>query len=290
MPISKHILIARCSLAASTLLAVAASCTPPNGSGPDVQPNTTQVQSVRETAQAITPEAQASQFNLNTTPAGVPSQAGNLAATTTALAATMAALVDPAGTPTVQPVAAADAATVINTYAQEVLGLSVTIIQAGGLTTDLTRQLNLSEAGTSAQSATADVALESYGALLANGVGTVSYGSGTLSGDVNVDLNASSLGAFSLRGGPNMPSAEAEALALVLQTFPGLSDRTYTAQTVAQGFAWLAEGQVSGFDVQTRQATLVAERVLIGVIPTGRTGALVYAVVGKGDFAANVQP
>jgi hypothetical protein len=134
------------------------------------------------------------------------------------------------------------------------------------------------------------VAVQTYAALLQGGAGSVSYGSGSVAGDVTVDINSASLGAFSFESGSPVPGSEAEALTLVLQTFPGLSNRTFTAISTSQGFAWVAEGQVPGFDLQTLQATLIAEKVQIGVVPNGARRSSVYAVVGKGSFAATLTP
>ncbi len=183
----------------------------------------------------------------------------------------------------------AEASAVINQYANDVLGIAVTIIKAGGLTTDVDRQINLSEAGEAAQTGSVDMAVETYAALLQGGAGSVSYGSGTATGDLSVDISGASLGAFSFDHDGAVTN-EAEALALALQTFPGLNTRVFTAYPVAKGFAWMAEGDVPGFDFQTMMASMVAEKVLIGVTPVGARKSSVYAVVGKGSFAAQVTP
>jgi hypothetical protein len=183
----------------------------------------------------------------------------------------------------------ADASAVINQYASDVLGISVTILKAGGLTTDVNRQINLSPEGEAAQSGSAKMAVATYGALLQGGAASVSYGSGTATGDISVDISGASLGAFSFDHDGAVTN-EAEALALVLQTFPGLNTRTFTPSPTTKGFAWVAEGDVPGFDFKTMQASLVAEKVLIGVTPVGARKSSVYAVVGKGNFAAQVTP
>lgn len=220
------------------------------------------------------------------TPAAVASQVSTAIALATEVAPTLVAAASEI--PPATRISDAEAATTITTYGQDVLGYSATILRAGGMTADVERVLNAS-AGGEAQSTVAQLAVQSVAALLNEGAASVSYGSGVTAGDLNVDINASSLGVFSIiRTGP-LPAADA-ALAAVLQVYPNLSNRTFTPQATTRGFAWLAEGQTSGFDPQTRAATMVAEKVLVGVVPLGAAQYVLYAVVGKGDFAAQVQP
>jgi hypothetical protein len=185
---------------------------------------------------------------------------------------------------------AAEASSAISTYAQQVLGVPVTILQAGGLTGEIQHLIKLPAAGDAAQSATAKVAAKTYGAVLSNGAASVSYGSGSVSGDLTVDINAASLGAFSVDGGAS-PRNQADALALALKTFPALAGQSFTPYPTSQGYAWIAVGQVPGYDAKTKQPTLVAQAALLSVVPAIVVQhALVSAVVGKGDFAANLKP
>jgi hypothetical protein len=236
---------------------------------------------IRGTAQAFEATLNAASTETQPTLAAAATQAAGLAATAQAAFTTI--------TPPAL-VGEVEASTVITQYAQQVLGITVTIVHAGGLTNDIDRQINLSPEGDTAQSGTAQVAVQTYAALLQGGAGSVSYGSGAIAGDITVDINSASLGAFSFESGSPVPESEADALALVLQTFPGLSQRTFTATPSAQGFAWVAEGQVPGFDLQTLQATLIAEKVQIGIAPNGARRSSIYAVVGKGSFAATLVP
>ncbi len=201
-----------------------------------------------------------------------------------ATAATAAAQITP---PEVADEAAATAA--ITTFAQEVLGISVKIIKAGGLTADIQRMIKLPEVGDAAQGAGTKAAVETYGAILNGGAASVSYGSGTISGDLTIDINSSSLGAFSFDG-PAVPRNRAAALALAKKTYPGITDRTFTAFPVTQGYAWVAEGHAPGFDPVTGEATLVAEAILLAVSPGIPLRSAISVVVGKGDFAGQVIP
>ena len=221
-------------------------------------------------------------------------QASQLAPTEKALATAAVAAVNAAATAAAQitPPAVTDpaeASAAVTTYAQQVLGISVTIIQAGGLTGEIQRLIKLPSAGDAAQAATAKVAARSYGAILNNGAASVSYGSGSVSGDLTVEINAASLGAFSLDGGAS-PKNQADALALAQQTFPALAGQSFTPYPATQGYAWIAIGQAPGYDRATKKPALVAQAALLSVVPAVVVQhSLVSAVVGKGDFASSIK-
>jgi hypothetical protein len=261
--------------------------------GPGPSPN-----DIGGTAQSLAQTAAAGGQQAGTAAAGaaatLAAKATEMAPTTNALAtkainavataATAAAQVTP---PDVADEAAATAA--ITQYAEDVLGISVNIIKAGGLTADIQRMLKLPQAGDAAQDAATKAAVETYAALLDRGAASVSYGSGTVAGDLTIDINSSSVGAFSFDAG-TVPGSRAEALELAKQTFPGIADRSFTAFPVQQGYAWLAQGNVPGYDRATGQASLVAEAVLLAVTPGIPLRSAVSVVVGKGDFAGQVAP
>ena len=257
------------------------------------------------TAQALAQTAQAAGAQAGTAVAHLPATATALAATLAAGAtqlaptekaleteavnaaqgaATAAAQFTPPAT--VDP---AESSAAITAYAQQMLGISVSIIKAGGLTDEIQHLIQLPSAGSNAQAATAKVAARSYGAILSNGAASVSYGSGNVSGDLSVDINAASLGAFSVDGGAS-PRNQAEALALALKTFPALAGQNYIPYPTTQGYSWIGGGQVSGFDSSTKKPAMVAQAELISVVPAVVVQhALVSAVVGKGDFAGSIK-
>jgi hypothetical protein len=191
-----------------------------------------------------------------------------------------------AGTAVADP---AQASAAITAYAQQVLGISVTIVKAGGLTGDIQHLIVLPQGGSTAQAATAKVAAQTYGAIINGGAASVSYGSGALSGDLNVDINSASLGAFTLDASAG-PQSAAEALQVALQTFPALAGQSYTSFPVTQGYAWFAQGNVQGYNKNTKQPGLVAQAMLLSVVPLVLRHTLVSVVVGKGDFASNLIP
>ena len=205
---------------------------------------------------------------------------GDVAATAQFIATTVPTVA--AKLTAVSPLSATE---VIQTYTEKILGVSITPLYAGGVSGEVQRGLTLPAEGGTAVSTAAGMALVTYGAVLPQGVASVSYGSGELNGDVSIDVQAASLGAVVFTLPQAMPRSEDEALTLVKTSYPLLGDRNYTSYSVAEGYAWVASGDVPGFDCKIWTATLVAERVLVGVSPMGARRIANYAVVGRGDFA-----
>jgi hypothetical protein len=233
------------------------------------------------TAQAIQATLQAVSTENQPTAQAIASQAAAFAATAHA------------GLVTLTPppiVGQAEAAMFVTEYSHQVLGFPIEVTYAGGLTTEVDQHLALPQAGEAAQLQASQLAVRTYAALWPGGAGSVSYGSGTVAGDVTLDINSASLGAFSVERAAPVPATETEALAGVLQTFPGLATRTFNPAPAEHGYAWVAEGQVPGFDLQTLQATLITEKVHIGIVPAGTEKSTLFVVIGKGVFAVQVTP
>jgi hypothetical protein len=213
--------------------------------------------------------------------------ATRIAATATALRATATAVRATLTPPATVPADRARAA--IEEYASRVLGLTVTVKKAGGITGEVTRALTQLPAGSSAQAATAKIAGVSYGATLGNGAATLSYGSGAITGDVTVDVQASSLGVYSLAvtntGALNTDSA----LQLAKTTFPDLASLTYKTYPVSKGYAWYAVSSVSVVDPATRKVTTFVQHVILYVLPGNAGRAMVTATVGRGEFASQLK-
>ena len=92
--------------------------------------------------------------------------------------------------PNLTAVPASDAAVVIQTYAQEMLGISVQVTQARGVSGPLTVAPTLSTAGSQSMQAAVHLAMAAYAGRLSGGVGVVAYGSGQVSGDLTADIEA----------------------------------------------------------------------------------------------------
>lgn len=258
--------------------AVAQTAQAQAGGGGQLDPN-----AIAATAQAI-----AGGFDATAIAATAQAVAGpavtNVAATAQAAAATAGVTVQSTAAP-------ADATTAITSYASSVLGISVNPIYAGGLNAEVQKAMDTSAQTGSTTPSVVEVAVVSYGAVFADGGATLSYGDGTITGDIQVDINTSSLGAYTLVVAGPMPASEADALNFVLANFPGLGGRAYTARSAQQGYAWQYTGQTQGYNRDTKQAELIAEAVVIGVAGSGGRGpragdqVIVYAVVGRGTFA-----
>lgn len=132
--------------------------------------------------------------------------------------------------------------------------------------------------------------MKTYGATLKNGAASLSYGSGTITGDVTVDVQTSSLGVYALIV-PTKAALDANsALALAKTTFPLLAGLTYTPYTVTGDYAWYATGSATTIDPKTREAVTTAQAVLLYILPDRSGQASVTATVGRGQFAASVIP
>lgn len=193
------------------------------------------------------------------------------------------------GTPiAVATIARATAADIVRTYASEMLGIQVEVARAGGLAANIVRDLVLPVEGQEPVEAGVDMAVESYAALLENGVASVSYGSGSVTGDVSADIAWASLGAFSLRA-ESAPADAGQALEMIKQTYPGLANLEYQAVDTQKGYLFRSLTARLTRDPETLQADVVPWAVLAGTV-TGRRGrTFVFAVVGTGEFAATVQ-
>lgn len=176
-----------------------------------------------------------------------------------------------------------EASDAITSYAAQVLGTSVTVLKAGGVTGSFAQTGESAEA----QSYAADLALKTYYGTLRTGAASLSYGSGTVTGDVTLDVQGASLGVYALTLTGADPNADA-ALALALQTYPYLDSFSYTPYTVTGGFAWYAVGYTNGIDLKTKQVTTYAQSVILYVLPLGNNRISVTATVGRGDFASAI--
>lgn len=176
-----------------------------------------------------------------------------------------------------------EASDAILSYAAQVLGTSVTVLKAGGVSGSLAQTGESAEA----QSYAADLALKTYYGTLQTGAASLSYGSGTVTGDVTLDVQGASLGVYALTLAGAAPNTDA-ALALALQTYPYLASFSYTPYSVTGGFAWYAVGYTNGIDLKTKQVTTYAQSVILYVLPLGNNRISVTATVGRGDFASAI--
>jgi hypothetical protein len=239
--------------------------------------------------------------NLTAVAATAKALTGSVSGTATAIAATAQALTGAArgtvtaiaGTATalhLQVISGDEASATITSYALQVLGLQVVVTRAGGLaTSNLTASLSQTPEGAAAQVKVADLALKSYAATLENGAATLSYGSGKLSGDINVDVQGASLGVYSLVMQVETVPNESTGLDFATKVFPNLAGLHYEPYPVSAGYGWFASGAVPAIDPKTHQMVATTQSVILYVIPGSGGRVSVTATVGRGDFATALQ-
>jgi len=180
-------------------------------------------------------------------------------------------------------VAEYDAAMAIQSYAQQTLGTQVEVKRAGGRTGSIT----LPQVAQEDVNAAASLAGVTYAAALADGFASVSLGDGTISGDLTADIETASLGAFVLSRTGQMPADETAALALLQQTYPGVTGLGYTAKR-AEGGGWTfqAASTEQQVDLGGGKVAVVGQAVIGGVSRGLRQGRLlVWVVVGRGTLS-----
>jgi hypothetical protein len=179
--------------------------------------------------------------------------------------------------------AAADA---IRAFAQQHLGLIVVVGQATGATGAVTVPATVQDEIDAAAALAGQVSVGVITAGNARGAAEVAVGSGSISGDLEADISAASLGAYSLVVATPDPRSNSAALDLIRSTYPGLIDIELTQTTGSgAGYVFAATTMTEGVDPKTRTVTAVLQQVMAGVIGQGRA-TVVWAVVANGDLAA----
>lgn len=207
----------------------------------------------------------------------------HISATTTAFARNLAGTAT-ALKGTILPSSEAD--TAITSYAFQVLGTSVKVVKAGGISANIIKSMDQTTTSKEAQDAAANLAVKSYGAILSNGAATLSYGSGTVTGDISLDVQDASLGIYSLLVNSSSLPNDASALALAKLTYPNLGTLPYTAYPITTGYAWYSYSDVPVVDPVTHKVVITAQAVILYVVP-GKSGkATITASVGRGEFAS----
>ncbi len=175
-------------------------------------------------------------------------------------------------------------ADIIAQYAVAQLGLNVSVARSGGVTAV---DLGLPASTASTYQTAFGNAVESYGGVLANGTAAIGFGAGANSGDLIVDTNINSIGAFTIDVAGTTPGDAAAAVDLIRATFPALSGSTFTTRTSDNGFSFFSSSTENVMDPKTMQ--LLPKNTLAGVVATSN-GTRVYAIVGTGAFATALAP
>jgi hypothetical protein len=173
----------------------------------------------------------------------------------------------------------------IYSYAQQVLGINVSIVAAGSMSNAIIRDQAHIDESKQAQAQVSNLAVKTYGATLKSGAATVSYGSGTVSGDVTVDVQDISLGIYSLGVTYSGALSADRALELILQTYPALRGRAFVPVQTTTGYAWHAKSSVSVMDTKTKLPKVTSESAIVYIFIGQNNRASVTATIGRGQFA-----
>ncbi len=183
------------------------------------------------------------------------------------------------------PIPSYDAAAMITTFTEEYLGVEPSVTRAVGVSGDLL----LPPAVQAEVEATVALAGQvSVGAIhIADnwGAAEVAVGTGTISGDLEADINAASLGSYGvLLPQQSLPTDEVAARTLLLTTYPGLVNAELARVSTEQGYVFKAVTTVQHFDTETMTLTTTTQVIVAGVNGKEQATA-VWTVVGNGDFA-----
>jgi len=183
------------------------------------------------------------------------------------------------------PIPSYDAAAMITTFAEEHLAVEADVTRAIGVSGDLLLPPEVQSEIDALVALAGQVSVGAIRIAEERGVAQVAVGSGTISGDLESDISAASLGTYGL-GLPeqSLPTDEAAAQALILSLYPGLANAEMVWVPTEQGYVFKAVTTHQQFDAETMTVTTTAQVVIAGV--NGQAKAtVVWAVVGNGDFA-----
>jgi hypothetical protein len=183
------------------------------------------------------------------------------------------------------PVDKIDAKEAIQTYAQDVLGLQVPKLFAGGGGGELSLPVNLQD--------TVDVAVglsgKTYFGVWSGGIASLSYGDSDVSGDFTADLRDGSLGVFALNVDATQPADPDAALNLIQETYPGLSSYQWIETPTETGYTFTT-GELDDVSVQSWSVELTGTTINAGVAPgLLNNQSFVWVVVASGILATPFQ-
>ena len=176
-----------------------------------------------------------------------------------------------------------DPNTALTACSQGIFGVNLTFTRSGGLTGQMARSLNLPEVVGAAIAANGTAV---YGVAADRSVVAVVLGSGSASNaDVAVQVNTASLCTVQMLRNQAWPGDEATALATLLTAFPGAPQSAeYTPAAASGSYAFSA--------ITTRPVpstgTLTTQGVILAMTKASSSQALLSALSGTGEYAADV--
>jgi len=181
------------------------------------------------------------------------------------------------------PVPQIDAKEAIQTYANNVLGLDIPNLTAGGKSGEINLPISTLEGVEFA----VDLAGTTYIGIWNRGAASLSFGDSIISGDLYADVQDGSLGAYAVRVNQAFPSDAPTALGMILTTYPGISGYEYFESPAEEkGFQFYA-GKVDDIGIQDWGVTLTGTTIRAGVKPGVLGGnSVVWVVVASGALAS----
>jgi hypothetical protein len=183
-----------------------------------------------------------------------------------------------------------DAVAAIQTYAQEVLGLNIPNLRAGGTS----GEINLPITTQDGVDVALDMAGTTYFGFWNQGIASLSIGDSTVSGDWEADVEDGSVGAFLVRQNQPMPADAITALNQLISTYPGLENYDLVETPIedldVQGFSFSAQ-IVDDIQIQSWEVTLTGTNIHAGVAPGVQQGrSVIWVVVASGALASPFTP
>jgi hypothetical protein len=162
-----------------------------------------------------------------------------------------------------------------------VLGLEIESMLAGGTSGEINLPISTQEG--------VDVAIAlagtTYFGIWKQGVASLSFGDGSVSGDWVADVKDGSLGVFAVRSDQPVPGDANSALQTILATFPALNAYSFFETPSETGFSFTA-GDADDVSVMGWSVTLTGSTINIGVAPqpVGER-SIIWAVFASGELA-----
>jgi hypothetical protein len=178
-----------------------------------------------------------------------------------------------------------DSRIAIEYYATNILGTTVTVLDARKGTLSDTQFVTQTDAGAQIIKQVIPLAGVTHYAKLSNGYALLSYGVG-LADDTKLEvaLTAGSAAVYTFDIANTGTLDPNSALALAQATFPNLAKYNYIPWSTPRGYAWLTAGAEGIADTRTVKGG--AGWVMLYVLPTGSGRAKVSATVVVGGFIA----
>lgn len=178
-----------------------------------------------------------------------------------------------------------DAKEAIQTYAQDVLGLEIANLFAGGTNGEISLPVSMQEGVELA----IDLAGTTYFGVWSGGIASLSFGDSDVSGDLAADIRDGALGVFAVTVPSALPVDSAATLDLIRATYPGLSGYQWIEIPSDQGYAFTA-GEADNVSVQSWSVELTGTTINAGVAPgLLNNQSFVWVVVASGILAAPFQ-